>query len=108
MRAATYQRYDSAFRAGALALLTKSDRPLGVVARDLGIPKGTLRYWYEADMAKKGKKAVRSPARLPVRAPEAETGPERMTRLEAENAELRKRVDELELDKAILKKAAAF
>jgi transposase-like protein len=58
-------------------------------------------------MAKKGKK-VRSPGALPVRSPESETAEEKIARLEKENAGLRKQVDELEMDKAILKKAAAF
>jgi transposase len=99
--------YDQAFRRDALELLSKSDRTLCEVAKSLGIPQGTLFYWYNADMAKKGKKA-RSSGALPVRDPKAETAEEKMARLEKENATLRKQVDELEMDKAILKKAAAF
>jgi transposase len=100
--------YDREFREDALELLRKSDRTLGAVAESLGIPKTTLWGWYNADMAKKGKKMARSPGKLPVRAPDAETAEEKVARLEAENTGLRKQVDELEMDKAILKKAAAF
>ena len=107
MRVQTYQKYDRAFREGALALLERSDRTLSEVARDLGVHSCTLRYWYKADMAKKGKKSPRL-ARVPVREPTGGTPAEKLARMEAENAALRKRIDELELDRAILKKAAAF
>ena len=107
MRVSKYRKYDRAFREGALELLRKTNRTMGSVARSLGIPQATLCYWYNAEMAKKGKKA-RSAEALPVRAPEAETPEEKIARLEKEVTTLRKQVDELETDKAILKKAAAF
>jgi len=56
-------------------------------------------------MARKGKKPTPGGPRVDT---EAETGEEKVKRLERENAALRKRVDDLEQDRAILKKAAAF
>ncbi len=106
MRVQSFKRYDSTFREEALALLQRSDRSLLAVAADLGIPANTLRYWYNADMAKKGKRPTGRPEKAPV--PRDETPEQRIARLERENAALRKKVDELEMDRAILKKAAAL
>ncbi len=107
MRVQTYQRYDEAFREGALALLERSDRTLSEVARGLGVLPCTLRYWYKAAMVKKGKRRA-GLAKVPVREPAGETSEEKVARVEAENAALRRRIEELELDREILKKAAAF
>ncbi len=41
-------------------------------------------------------------------APTTETAEEKIARLERENARLQKKLDEVELDRAILKKAMAF
>ena len=106
MRVANRRTYDRSFREDSLSLLSRSDRPLAVIAHDLGISPSTLRYWYEADMAKKGKK-VRG-AKLPVGDPAAESPEEKVARLETEVAVLRQENEELKLDRAILKKAAAF
>lgn len=110
MRVQPHRRYDLSFRDDALALLRRGGRSVRSVAEDLGIPTATLRYWYDADMAKKRKKkAAGSPAAKPaVLDPAHETPEERIARLEKENATLQRRVDALEMDKAILKKAAAF
>jgi transposase len=102
-------RYSETFKEDALAVLERTDRSLAAVARDLGLVPHTLRYWYkQAEMAKKGKKAVTSRAALPVRDPASETPEQKIARLERENAALRKKNAELEMDRAILKKAAAF
>jgi len=109
MRVTNRRTYDRSFREDALALLKRSGRPLERVADDLGIPWSTLRYWYDASMAKKPKKRERRPSpRLPVGDPAAEAPDEKLARLERENAALRKENDALKLDRAILKKAAAF
>jgi transposase len=109
MRVQTQRRYDEAFKDDAVALLRRSDRTIGAVARDLGIPPSTLEYWYNADMAKKRKKQPpRLGKALPVREPTAEHPEDRIARLEREVAELRKENDSLKMDRAILKKAAAF
>lgn len=108
MRVSNQRKYDEAFRQGALALLQRSDRTRKAVAEGLGIPPATLAYWYNADMAKKKKGLARSPAKSSPSGSDAETPEEKIARLEAENAVLRKKNDELEMDRAILKKAAAF
>lgn len=108
MRVQTQRSYDDSFRTDAVALLERSGRSLGAVALDLGIPISTLRLWYKTAMAKKGKKPSRQAAKLPVVDPLKETAEQKLARLERENAALRKQVDELQMDRAILKKAAAF
>ena len=70
MRVLTKKRYDAVFREEALALLQRSDRSIYAVAMDLGVPDATLRGWYNADVAKKQKKAH---AKLPVGTPGAES-----------------------------------
>jgi transposase len=100
----TTRRYDQVFREDALALVRRSGRSLKSVSESLGIPFGTLRYWYDEDMAKRGKKARPGSGEPSVE----ETLDEKVARLERENAVLRKKNDQLEMDRAILKKAAAF
>ena len=98
------RRYDSAFRSEALALVMKGGRSLSQISRDIGVPMQTLWNWYNADMAKNGKRRVSSAS-----APSAEeTAEQKIARLERENAHLRKKNEQLEMDRAILKKAAAF
>jgi transposase len=73
---------------------------------ELGVNQHTLRAWYKADeMAKKKRKRahVGQDGR-----PAEETADQRAARLESENARLLKKVAQLEEDRAILKKAAAF
>lgn len=103
MRVRKIQRYDETFRAEALALLERTDRTLTRVAADLGIPNATLRYWQGMAKKRKGPKPLGSTLdRL------SETASEKLQRLERENQQLRKKVEDLEMDRAILKKAAAF
>ena len=106
----THRRYTTAFRADAVALLERSGRLPGQVAMDLGIPEGTLRYWYMNDMAKKRKKpATKGSAKpLPVGDPAKESLEEENARLQRELAVAERKVEQLEEDRAILKKAAAF
>ena len=96
--------YDRTFREDAVAFLQRSKDTLEEVATSLGVPKGTLYYWYRQDMAKKkvtsGEKRAASGM--------AETDAERLARLETENEKLRKQVAALQEDKDILKKFAAF
>ena len=111
MRVINQRRYDDSFRQGALALLARGDRTMSSVARDLGIDWGTLRSWYnQAEMAKKGKlpasKQRASSAAMAV--PDSQTDKERIAQLERELEVLRKKNEQLEMDRAILKKAAAF
>jgi transposase len=103
-----YRRYDPSFRDDALALLRRSGRSVKSVAESLGISTGTLRYWYDQDMTKKVKKRRPSGGEPAPGVPAEEMPDEKVARLEKENAALRKRVDSLEMDREILKKAAAF
>jgi transposase len=107
--------YSSEFIDDALKLLDRTNRSLPDVARDLGVPVATLRYWHlskEASaMAKK--KGRRQPRARVVKAAAAraaaeETAEEKLARLEREMDALRKENDELRMDREILKKAAAF
>ena len=102
-----HRTYDETFRQDALALLRRSDRSTKAVAEGLDIPVATLRYWYKADMVKKGRKP-KATAKAPERDRTDETPEEKIARLEKEVASLRKKNDQLEMDRAILKKAAAF
>ena len=111
MRVNPYKRYDDSFKQGALELLARSDRTLSRVALDLGIEPKTLRGWYNrAEMAKKGKlpPARRKTSSGAMAVPDPQTDKERIAQLERELDALRKKNAELEMDRAILKKAAAF
>jgi transposase-like protein len=104
MREYKYRRHDLDFRADALALVARGDRSIHAVAKDLGVAYATLRYWYDSDMARKKEK--KKPLRTAADNPATETTEEKVARLERENAQLRRQVDDLEMDRAILKKAA--
>lgn len=104
MRAAN-NTYTNDFRADAVRMVRQGDRSLREVASDLGINHWTLRDWVRKDemsRPKKNKKAAAVPA------PEAETMEQKLARLERENARLVRKVETLEMDREILKKAAAF
>jgi len=98
--------YALSFREDAIALVHRSDRRIDEIADSLGVPHSTLRYWYDADMRKKGK--GRGAPKLPVGDPAAESPEEKVARLEKQVAALQEENDALKLDRAILKKAAAF
>ncbi len=83
-------RYPEEFRRDAVVLVRSSSRPLAQVARELGVNHETLRTWVRAV-----ERAERA----------AETGSDAQER---ELRQLRKRVAELEKDKEILRKAAAY
>ncbi len=82
-------KYSDEFKREAVRQV-EAGRPLGQVARDLGIAKTTLWQWRAA--LKDGRSL--------------EAGNESEVR--KENARLRRRIRELEEDREILKKAAAF
>lgn len=102
-----HRKYDQAFRQQAVDLVERTDRPLAHVAQSLGVPSATLHYWYVQLMAKRrGKPRVAPASGAPIVA--AETTQQKLARLERENVALRKELEDLKLDKEILKKAAAF
>ena len=101
-----YRSYPPEFRAEAVALMRRRDCTYKEVAEQLGVNHHTLRNWYIADlMAKKKGKLSKSSVSQPSA---DETIEQRAHRLEKENAKLLKRLERLEEDRAILKKAAAF
>ena len=110
MRVREKRSYESAFREQAVALLERTDRRLGEVAESLGVPEATLRYWYNQEMARRRKKPKGPLSVQSAAAPTAptETVQQKLARLERENAALRKELEDVKLDKDILKKAAAF
>ena len=90
----------------AVALMARTDRSFEEVAESLGVTGWTLRRWYNAIVAKKKKTSTRR--EVPAVITEAEPPEDKIARLERENAALRKQVENLETDRAILKKAAAL
>jgi len=103
------RRYPAEFRADAVALMERRDCSYRQMAEELGVNQHTLRSWYMAEMArKKGRRPKQVSQDLTSEPSGPETPEERAKRLERENAKLRKQVAQLEEDRAILKKAAAF
>jgi transposase len=82
--------YPPEFKREALELLRLSGKPLPQIAKDLGVSDQTLRNW-------------RRQAEIDAGKAEGLTSDER-----AELRELRRRVRTLEMEKEVLKKAAAF
>ncbi len=112
----TRPTYTVEFRNDAVALLERTERSLAEVAKELGVSIFSLRNWYNAArMAKKkGKtgKTLQGKAKPAVfvhsAVPEEETAEEEVERLRHELKAAQKKISELEMDRAILKKAAAF
>jgi transposase len=84
-------KYPEQFRKDVVGLVRSSDRPLRQVARELGVNHETLRSW------------VGTAERCGVTSPGGVSAGE-----SEELRALRKRVAELELEKDILRKAAAY
>jgi transposase len=97
--------YSPEFRSDAVALCRRSDRSFSQVASDIGVSRSTIVQWYNWDEMRRSTKKARPPVVPP---PADETPEEKIARLEREVARLRRLNDQLEMDRAILKKAAAF
>jgi transposase len=86
------RQFSPEFKADAVALVRSSGRPISAIARELGIGESNLSYWLKKD-----------------RESRAGADPGRFESAEArENAALRRRVAELEVEREILKRASAF
>ncbi|MDQ7807018.1 transposase [Amycolatopsis sp. A133] len=84
-------KYPEQFRRDAVELVNSSDRPLRQIARELGVNHETLRSW--VNVAKQA----------------AEAGPQAEDpAVTDEVTRLRKQVAELQKEKEILRKAAAY
>ena len=95
------KHYSPEFRAEAVALYrSRPGTTVAAVARDLGVNAETLRSWIRID---DGRRADSHP--MTSAAPAAASTP---GTLESQNAELRKRVRELEEEREILRKAAKY
>ena len=101
---APYSRYSEEFRNDAIALYRRSDRGVRELAADLGMNHWTLRDWVEQDGMKRKKSVPKQVTAIP----KAETLEQRNARLEFEVKQLQRKVAQLEEDREILKKAAAF
>jgi transposase len=85
------------FREEALkAVEAQPGRPIADIAKDLGIPKGTLANWHTK--AERRKRAAEAAGEAPAL---SETEREELQRLRKENARL-------QMERDILKKATAF
>jgi transposase len=90
-------KYPEQFRRDAVDLVRSSGRSLREVGQELGVNHETLRNWVNAAKTAEAAGRVRGRAGDPVDADERE-----------ELRRLRKKVAELEVEKEILRKAAAY
>ena len=90
------RRYDEAFKAGAVRLVTEQGRQPVEVAKELGICIDTLRNWLKASGIEMGQASRQNRAQ------------QRLRELEAENRRLRKQLGEKEEVIDILKKSVGI
>jgi transposase len=88
------RQFSPEFKADAVALVRSTGRPVAAIAHELGIGESNLSYWLKKD---RESRTTADPARFESESAEAR-----------ENAELRRRVAELEVEREILKRATAF
>ena len=89
-------RYDEAFKAGAVRLVTEQRRQPTEVAKELGICIDTLRSWLKASGVQMGQVSRQNREQ------------QRIRELEAENRSLRKQLSEKEEVIDILKKSVGI
>src|SRR5436309_10110481 len=93
------KHYPVQFKADAVALYrSRPGATIAQVADDLGVNRETLRSWVRADDQRRGAAA----------GPAAVVGRPAAVSVEDENAELRRRIRELEEERDILRKAARY
>jgi transposase len=88
------RQFSPEFKADAVALVRSSGRTIAAIAHELGIGESNLSYWLKKD---EESRAVADPGRFGAESAEAR-----------ENAALRRRVAELEVEREILRRATAF
>jgi transposase len=92
------KHYPVQFKADAVALYrSRPGATIALIADDLGVNRETLRSWVRADDQRRGGGR-----------PLASAGKPEAGSVEAENAELRRRIRELEEERDILRKAARY
>src|SRR4051812_169636 len=95
------KHYPQQFKADAVALYrSRPGATIALIADDLGVNRETLRSWVRADDQRRGSG--------PGPAGSASTVGEAPGSVEDENAELRRRIRELEEERDILRKAARY
>ena len=88
----TRRTFTKEYKAEVVTLIRQGNKSIGVVCRDLGLPETAVRRWVKQADVDLG-----------------EDPPGALTSAEREElSELRKRVKTLEMEREILKKAAAF
>jgi transposase len=93
------KHYPQQFKADAVALYrSRSGATIASIAEDLGVNRETLRSWVRADDQRRG--AGPGPSRS--------SAPAAPGSVEDENADLRRRIRELEEERDILRKAARY
>jgi transposase len=95
------KHYPQQFKADAVALYrSRPGATIALIADDLGVNRETLRSWVRADDQRRG--AGSRPGRS------VSTAGEVSGSVEDENAQLRRRIRELEEERDILRKAARY
>src|SRR5439155_6241564 len=93
------KHYPAQFKADAVALYrSRPGATIAQIADDLGVNRETLRSWVRSDDQQRGATGTAAPA----------VRPQAGGSVEAENAELRRRIRELEEERDILRKAARY
>lgn len=96
-----YHRYTQEFKLEAIRLMSEADQPAVQIARELGIRVNQLYKW-------KKQLDDKSTAAFPRTAKAANTAAGVATDKDAEIKALQQRIERLEAEKDILKKAAAY
>ena len=88
------QHFTKEFKQEAVRLLEQGDKPISELALDLGVRRNQLYKWQET-LRKNGAQAFRGPGRKPLEQSDEVT-------------RLRKELEQVKLERDILKKAAAY
>lgn len=93
------KHYPAEFKADAVALYrSRPGATIAQIADDLGVNRETLRSWVRLDDQRRGETGR----------PVSATRPQPAGTVEEENAQLRRRIRELEEERDILRKAARY